>query len=198
MRFANKSIKRKAIILISVFIVLAVGLEMRAKLLFHPNDEFPFAEQHDLSFPDYLPNYHGYSKLTVNRHLIVGDKVISCDINFFNRSDSGGTFYNPFYIELFDMPVKLAVYDIHHKYVRDLLEFRSISHIGGGSPVSIPSLGNIGATVRVQLDNLSLGLYYLQVICLKGFIFGYNRQAFQRNEDGEELFRSNFVRIIIL
>lgn len=198
MRFANKSIKRKVIIFISAVIVLAAGIEIRSKLLSHANDEFPFAEQHDLSFPDLFPNYHGHSELTVNKHLVVGQNEIFCDVHFFNTSSSGATFYNPFFNRLTYLPAKLAIYDIHKKYVRDLIAFTDGSFYGGGDPILIPSKCNVGATISVYVNDLKPGLYYLQVIYVKSFIVGYDNGSFQREHGGEELFRSNFVRIVVL
>jgi hypothetical protein len=191
--------KRKAVLLICALVLLALGIVIHSKLVSYANnDEFPFAAKHDLSFPDYLPDQHGYSELTVNKHLVTVGGEISFDVRFFNTSSRGATFYNPFFNRLTYLPAKLAVYDIHKKYVRDLIAFSSGSFYGGGDPVFIPSKCDVGATIQVHLYDVHPGIYYLQLVYLKNFVVGYNGGSFQREHGGEELFRSNFVKIIVL
>ncbi len=189
-----------ALVAISIFTTIAAFAD----------DSVSFAEKHDLD----SGSSRGHCILEVAETTVESAKPLTLEVRFFNTS-GGQNFYNPFFNSLVPLPAQLVLYDTDKKCLGDLLIDRqngSHRRVSAFDWTYIPSLCNVGSSLKVILQGHPPGDYYLQLVYCKAFLaqeptvttthdekeLQDRENEFSKHFDHAELFRSNVVKITII
>lgn len=172
---------------------------MSGQLLIAQTQEVAFVERHDLN----TGAYRGHAEISVANPIITLRQSYTVLIQFFN--DGGDNyFFNPDFNGLIPIPACPVMFDKDKRYIEDAWRWMGGSQrgIGPGDWKLVPSGSHVDYKWRFASG--STGEYYLQFIYFKAFIFPnpfnsgnppFEAQAFYKNFDESELFRSNAIKI---